>query len=805
MHSATQALRHAIRVIRRDPGFVALVVITLAVGIGGTTAAINVAASVLLTRLPVQDDARLVLISKTLPAGSTSVPFSYAELSAWAQASRTAESVAGVQYDGAWPWHATFGERSMTVTGTAVSGNFFSVLGATPVVGRLLMADDALAGSEEVVVIGDGLWRRQFGAQPGVVGQRILLGGRPATIVGVAPRGFAFPKSADVWRPLPATPEVANEGWFTLTARLKPHVTLAQAAEESAVLVDRLRSIGAAGLPHDVRTSVTPLKEAIVGDVRPVLRLFVAAAILLFLVGCINVLVLVLIRSTARGREIALCAALGATRWRLIRQSIAEITICAAAGGGLGALVAFWLQRALIASAPAGLPRLEQVGFDGRALGLAAVGSIVATLLAGLVPAVWIVRRSQFIGPRGHSAYGSAAKRGQIARQALLGAQLAFALLVTVAAALLVRSLQQLQSADLGFSPARLSVVQVPLLAPAYDDSRRRQQFFDELVSRMEALPGIAAATPVLLRPFTGTDGWDATFTREGQSNQEASGNPGLHLEAILPNYFSTMGIPIVRGRAFLDSDRDGSQPVAIVSETLARHAWPGSTPLERQLKFGAPDSPTPWMTVIGTVSDVRYRDLDAPPPAIYVPLRQAAFPARFLIVRAAADGTPILAMTQRIAKSIDPAEPIAEAASMPELLAFELAAPRFNMSALGLFAALSVLLVAVGVFGILGAYVAERSQELGLRVALGASPADLRVLVLSRVAWPALLGLIGGTGAAVAIMPLLRSLLFQVRALDARSFAAGWIVLALASLAASLVPLRRAAHSDPVILLRSD
>ena len=686
-----------------------------------------------------------------------------------------------------------------------MSGNFFSVLGAQPFVGRLLAAEDAVAGSEEVVVIGYGLWRRQFGAHPGVVGQRLRLNGRPATIVGVAPPGFAFPKGADVWRPLVASPDVVSEGWFTLVARLKPNATFAQAAEESAALLVGLRSIALAGSPHDLRAIVVPLREAIVGDVRPVMSLFNAAALLLFVVGCINAMNLLLVRGTSREREISVCAALGATRWRLIRELIVESTILAAAGGVLGALVAFWLQRALIAAAPAGLPRLEQIGFDGRALGLAAAASALGAVLAGVAPALWTVRRSLFSGLRGASTPESVTTRGQVGRQMLVASQIAFALLVTVAAALLVRSLQQLQAADVGFSLAKVSVVQVPLVGPVYKDPQRRQAFFDELVSRMEALPGIAAATPVLLRPFTGTHGWDATFTREGQGREDSSANPGLHLEAVLPNYFSTMGIPIVRGRAFADSDRQGSLPVVIVSEALARYTWPGSTAVGKRLRFGTPDSPAPWMTVIGVVGDLRYRDLDAPPPAIYVPLRQMSFPARFLIVRASIEDAPVLAMTQRAVKEIDPAEPVAEASSMPDLLAGELAVPRFQMFALGLLAVVSVLLAGVGVFGVLSAVVAQRSRELGLRVALGARATDLRGLVLFKVGWPVALGLSAGTCVAFATMPLLRPLLFQVSAIDARAFAAGWVMLALITLLASLVPLRRASRVDPVALLRSD
>lgn len=796
-----QTIRQAIRVVRSHPGFAALVVLILAAGIGATTAALNVAASVLLTPLPVKDDSRLVLITKRLPSGSTAVPFTPAEMTAWGDAARTLEAVGGVQYDGAWPWPAEVGDRALTVTGAAVSGNFFEVLGARAAAGRLLVAADVRAGSEEVAVIGYGLWRRQFGGDPGVAGRRIRLNGRPVTIVGVAPPGFTIPKGADVWQPLVITPDVVNDGWFNLVARLKTGATLAETVEESSGLLDRLRAIALRQLPSGIRAAVVPLKETIVGDLRPVIGLFVAAAVLLFVVGCLNVMTLLLVRGTVRERELAVCSALGATRRRLVTQLIAEAAILATAGGAAGTLVAFWLQRLLLAAAPAGVPRLDQVGFDARTLGLGFAVSLAGALLAGVAPAIVIVPRNLFSRLRGPAG----STRTLIGGQLLVASQLAFALLVTIGAALLVRSLHQLQSVDLGFSVERLHVVQVPLVGRPYHEPERRRQLFEALVSRLEAQPGIAAATPVLQRPFTGADGWDATFTREGQGEQDASANPGLHLETVRPDYFSTIGTPILRGRAFIESDRQGSPPVAIVSESLARAAWPGLSAVDKRIKFGTPESAAPWMTVVGVVGDLRYRDLKAPPPAIYVPAAQTPFPARFLLVRASVDAAPVLAMTERALKDIDPGEPVPGAASVSTLLDDELASPRFYMSALSLFAGVAVLLAGVGVFGVLGAFVAQRSAEVGLRMALGATLIDIRRLVLARIGWPAALGLSAGTVAAAAAAPRLGPLLFHVSARDAPAFAAGWAVLALAGLAAAVIPLRRACRVDPVTLLRRE
>jgi putative ABC transport system permease protein len=424
-------------------------------------------------------------------------------------------------------------------------------------------------------------------------------------------------------------------------------------------------------------------------------------------------------------------------------------------------------------------------------------------LIAGIAPALWTVRSALYSRLRGIGADSSSSPRAELGRQVLVAAQLAFALTVTVAGALLVHTLQQLQTADLGFSSAKLSVAEVPLVGSPYNDPERRLQMFDELIARVQAAPGIEAATPVLMRPFTG--GWDATFAAEGQRADDVAVNPGLHLEAVAPNYFATLGVSIVRGRAFNASDRQGAPSVAILGESLARRAWPDASPLGKRLKFGDADSPAPWMTVVGVVRDLLYRDVKAPPPAIYVPLRQSPFPPRFLILRASIDHPPILAITQRALREIDPTEPVTEAATIDDLLKTQLAGPEFHMFALVLFALLAVLLAGVGVFGVLAAFVTQRSREVGLRVALGANRRQVHRLVLSKVGWPAGLGLIIGTSLAVATTPLLNPLLFRVSAYDVSSFAAGWIVLLAITALASLIPLRRAARIDPVVLLRSD
>jgi putative ABC transport system permease protein len=358
-----RVIRDFHRLALRQPGFVALVVLTLGVGIGATTAAVNVGSSILLSPLPLSDESRLVLITKMLPHGNTLIPFTPAEMAAWAEGTRTLASVGGVQYDGAWPWTAELGALPATLVGAMVSGNFFAVLGAEPAAGRLLADDDTWAGAEPVAVIAHGLWQRQFGRDPTVAGRRIRLNGKDATIVGVAPAGFSYPKGTEVWQPLADSPDDRQEGWFNLVARLRPDASITLAAEEAATLLERLHADARAGAPRDVRAAVVPLKEAIVGDARPVLALFGGAAILVLIVGCLNVGNMLLVRATARTREIAVRAALGASPSRLAGDLAAEAAVLGIGGAVLGILIAFWLQRALVSAAPADLSRLDQLRF----------------------------------------------------------------------------------------------------------------------------------------------------------------------------------------------------------------------------------------------------------------------------------------------------------------------------------------------------------------------------------------------------------------------------------------------------------
>jgi putative ABC transport system permease protein len=795
--------RFALRGLVKARSVTWLAIVILGVGIGSTAAALNVALGVLATPLPVRDDSRLLILSKHLPGSTTKVPYSTAEIAAWRQATQTLQNAAGFQYDGAWPYPAQIDGRDSVVAGALISGEFFDVLGVMPAMGRLVRPDDARAGSEPVCVIGHGLWQREFGGDRAAVGRRLRLYGQPVTIIGVAPPGFAFPQGVDVWRPLRITPTLLNAGAFGLVGRLKPDASVAQVSREAEVLLQRLRDVMPPGVQRDVQVSAVPLRDAVVAQARPVLLLFVAAAILVFVVGCINVTMLLMARGSARGHEMAVRSALGATQWLLVRQLAVEGACLAAAAGVVGTVVAFWLQRTLVLLAPDTLPRLEQVGFDARAVSLIGLVSLISIFPAGVAPSLFPAYGGVALRLR-----GAATERGQarpVISQLLVGTQLAFALLVTMSAGLLVESLAQLQAVKLGFSADGLTGVSVPLVGAQYGDIEHRRRFFDELVTRVEALPNIVAATPVLLEPFTGVNGWDSSITAEGQNTEEAAANPGLHMETAFPNYFTTMKIPLRQGRPFTDADREGALPVVIVSDSLAHRLWPGEMVIGKRIKRGPPTGPEPWLTIVGLVGDLHYRDLMAPPPAIYLPLRQTWFPPRVLMVRTTDPNVPVLELVSRIVKSIDADEPIPKAFPLSSLLAHELSGPRFFMLGLALFAAVVLVMAGVGVFGVLATFVGQQSRELGIRAALGATKHDLRRIVLFTLSWPALVGLVLGSVLAPVAGRLVGPLLFNVSTAAPSALVAGWIVLGLTTLLAALVPLRRAVRVDPVTLLRSE
>jgi predicted permease len=808
--SLRQDLAFAFRSLRKRPAFGALVVVTLGVGIGVVTAMFAVAHGILLRPLPITDQDDVVLVRKEAPRDRSLRPFPVADLAALRERSRTFVSVAGVQYDGAFPAVAQLGDHAISVVGTLVSGEFFRVLGVRPAVGRTLLPADAMPEAQSVAVISYGLWQRQFGGDTSVIGRTLLIQS-PYTIVGVAPRGFEYPKAVEVWVPLPLVPEVVNSrefAPFSIIGRLRPGATVEQSQREVAAFVREREAVYLPGESRGQRAVAMPFKDAVVGEVRPAILILSAAVGLVLVIAIVNVANLLLIRGAARSRELAVRTALGAGRGRIARQLFTETSLLAAAGSLVGILLAWWAVRGLGAIAPPELPRLGEVEIDAGVLAFAVAATATTALACGLAPALWTARADVHVTLRGGARAGWDSRGTQLIKQSLIVSQVALACIVAVGAGLLTKSLARLQQVEMGFVASRITLVKVAPPNARYAERAQRLDFFEGVAARVGSAPGVQAATPVILAPFSGLGGWDATYTVEGQGQREAAENPTLNLEAVAPNYFDALRIAILRGRAFTAQDRERSVRVAIVSEALARRAWPGLDPLGKRLKFGAYDSQRPWLTVVGVAGETRYRELASAPPSIYVPFRQTENPGllpNYVAVRSTADAGVVLRAVRQAANELDPAARVLDADPVRRLVAGPLARPRFNALLLVGLSAIALVLAAVGLYGVIASFVGQRTHEIGVRMALGAQAGHVRRLVFGRGMLLTGIGAAVGSIGALAASRALSSVLYDVRPGDPATLFGAVALLVGAAAAACYVPARRASRVDPLIALRTE
>lgn len=812
--------RHDLRLawwgLSRARGFTGAAVLTLAVGIGSTTAMFALIEAVLLRPLPVPRQDRLIFAWKALPAaGAAHWPFRAPEVELIGRESRVLESVAGVSYYNPWPFTAVENGFASSISGAAVAGDFFRVLGVEPVLGRALRGADDVFGAENVLVITHGLWQRRYGGSRDVIGRRVTVRELPFVIVGVMPPDVECPHGVEAWMTLAASASLTNPTFregvqrdVDLIARLRPGATIEQARSELQGLTSRIE----ADAPPDAVRGFAPVirsyEDVVVGDVRPALLLLFGAVGLVLIIASANVANLLLLRGETRRPELAVRAALGASPGRLARQQLAESLLLALAGGLVGLVVTRWTLHALVALAPAGLPRVDSVRIDGGVLLFTVAVAFLSAALAGLAPALSLGRADLVAHLRsgGRFTTGRAARQG---RRALVVAQVALAVTVVAAAGLLTRSLLRLQAVDMGLAAERLVLVALALPQAKYADRARHLQLLEELVAQLEAAPGIAGATPVNTPPFAGTGGWDAPeFTAEGQSATRAAANPALNLEVIHPNYFATFEVTLVRGRGFTEADRGGAPEVAVVSEDVAGRTWPGEDPIGKRIKLGrldTTDETSGWRTVVGVARPTRYRELASPRATLYLPADQFLVTAEMLVLRTASPLAQVAGLVRERVRAVDPEVQVTQVAPFRELLQGPLARPRFNALLIGVFGAAALLLAAIGLYAVIAASVRQRYTEIGIRVALGASASDVRGLVLGEGLRLAGLGAAIGLAGAVAATRLLRGLLFGVHPLDPVSMAAALLLLVGVSALASGLPARRAARADPIALLRTE
>jgi putative ABC transport system permease protein len=805
-------LRLACRSLLRARSFTCAAVLTMAVGIGGTTVMFALIQGVLLRPLPVREQGRLIVAWKAFPSGGFAHwPFQAAEIERIGRESRLLERVGGVSYSGASPGIAVETGAASYISSASVTGTFFAALGVGPILGRGLEPADDVPGAEKVLVITHGLWQRRYGAIPHVVGRRLLLSDQPFTIVGVMPPDFAYPLGVEGWMTVEAMAALMPNPTFReavrrendLSGRLRPGVTHQQARHELQGLVARLEGDARLDIPRGLRPVVRSYEDVVVGEVRPAMVVLFAAVGLVLLIASANVANLLLLRGEARRSELALRAALGATRGRMARQVLAESVWLALTAGLVGLAASRWVLQAVVALVPGGLPRIESLRIDAAVVLFTVAVAFVTAALAGIAPALYAMR-ADLVSELCSGRQPGTAAGARHGRRALVVAQVALAVTIVAGAGLLTRSLWRLQRVDMGLSADRLAFVSLSL-PPAKDGERARHlQFLDDVVARLEGAPGIERATPVTMAPFAGT-GWDAAvYTAEGQSPQQARTNPSLNFEAVYANHFATLGVPVVRGRAFTQADRPGVPEVAIVSEDVAARVWPGEDAIGKRLKLGGADYKNPWRTVVGVVKPIRYRELAVARPTLYLPAPQFIVSAETLVVRTTLPLAVLADLAREGVRSVDPHARVMSVVPFSERLKAPLARPRFNAFLIGIFGVASLLLAAIGLYAVMAAHVRQRHAEIGIRLTLGATPSDVRRLVLGEGLRLAGVGAAIGLALAFAASRVVRGLLFDVDPLDPASLLGAAVLLVGVSALACYLPARHATGVDPLAVLRT-
>ena len=790
-------LRYALRQLRRAPTFAATVVLILGIGIGMATAMFTVFRAVVMEKLPVRDPDRVVVLW-TFRDPTVELPVGLKEVDDLRRESRTLANVAGFAHWGAQVIPLTDGDRPIVLKQAMVTAGFFDVLGARPVLGRLLRPEDGFEGAAPVAVISYQTWQRDFGGDPRVLGRRLTTtqDQRSYAIVGVTPPGLDFPVGTDYWigpRPFDL---------IDVVARLAPIATPASAQLEFLSIARQL--------DHERRTPVYPtgatvrtLTQAVLGDTKPILVALTAAVTLLLLIVCVIVSSLLLLRASRRAPEIVMRRALGASSRQIARLLVAESALLATAGGALGLVCAAGLLKLLLVFAPAQVPRMDMIRLAGTPVDVAARVTLLAVMLFGLVSALLAARGDPAFLLRIDSRSGTETRGRRRFRQSLVASQVALAVVMLAGAGLLVRSLERLERLDLGYEADNLSILDLAVPFAKYGSPQKVFAMFDDLYGRLRAVPGVTAFTPVLYPPFLGANLMQVTPVLEGQSRAAVDATPNVPLEGGGTEYFRTFGIPILRGRGFLPSDRESAPKIVVVSEAVARRLWPGQDPVGQRLRFLGGD-PNDWRTVVGVAGDIRFRRLKEATPMIYLPWHQLITFGTFAL-RTRDALASVLPAVRRTVREFDPQMDVWDARTMDAYVDKPLTQPRLSTLLLSAFGVVGLLLAAIGLYGMMASAVQERTRDLGVRLALGATPGRLRREVLGAALSVTSVGAVVGLAAAVMSSRLLTALLFQVSPTDPITLAGVCVVLLAVGVGAAYLPARRAMRIDPAQALRTE
>jgi putative ABC transport system permease protein len=796
--------RYGLRGMRRNPGFTAVAVIALALGIGANSAIFTAVDAILLRPLGYHDPERLVVI---LNHGSGAVaPANFVD---WKAQSRSFENMGAAEY---WTPDLTGSDRPEKLWALHVSADILPLLGVPPALGRFFTRSEDQPGTEFEVVLGYSLWQRQFGGDTNVLGRRMRLDNKTYTVVGVMPPGFRFAPfwatRAELWAPLALGPRTAQRGGNSLRvfARLKPDVTIEQARQEFSAITSRLER-QYPGTNLDQR--IVPLKERVVGEIRPALLTLLCAVGFVLLIACANVAHMLLARSAARTHEVAVRVALGAGRARLLRQFLAESLTIAMLGGAVGLMLAYWGVRAMVRFGPAGIPRLETLSLDWRVVGVTLAVSLVTGILFGLAPALQASGRSsaESLKEGGRSGSGPARQR---VRELLVISEFALSLMLLIGAGLMLRSFEALQAIDPGFRPDHLVTMALSVGGSQEAGPGREPEFYQRALARVRAIPGVTSAGMTNHLPIAG-DIWGFSFWVEGRPLPHPGEEPGAAFRLVLPGYMETMKMPILRGRGINTGDTTGAPGVVVINEYMAQRYWPGENAIGKRISLDNPSSSklVAWLTVVGIAKNAVRSDWAAPPEEeFFLPYLQhtdAMGHYITLVVRTQLDPSVLTRPVETAIWQIDRNVTISEVQTMNTVVDGANAAPRFNMALLAVFAILATVLSAVGICGVMSYAATRRRREIGIRMSLGARPTEILRLITGEGMVLALCGTAAGIGGALLLTRLMAKLLYGVPPVDPLTFVAVTLLLIAVALAACLIPAFRAARVSPVTALRQE